>query len=126
MTKKQLQKQIEVLTERLVYLENMHAKIEEVDVHPLDYTPMSIKTRTYCGKIGSYYGRNLTAREVRNVISDPHPYTREHTASTRDIKDITFSELVKFVIDGTPIKRKYSKSTMYVSTYTPETLFQAT
>lgn len=120
MTKKEMRKQIADLTERLVKLENMHARIEEVDSLPWGYTPMAIQERAYCHKIGYYEDRSLTAREVQSVICDPHPQTRERTASTKKISDITFNELAKFVIDGTPINREYSKPTTYKSTYTPE------
>lgn len=122
MTKKEMRKQIADLTERLTKLENMHAKIEEVDNFPWGFTPMAIKERTYCHKIGSYDNRPLTAREVQSVICNPHPQTRERTVSTKNINNITLSELAKFVIDGIPIKRKYSKPTMYESTYTPDSV----
>ena len=122
MTKREMRKQIADLTERLTKLENMHARIEEVDNFPWEFTPMAIKERTYCHKIGSYDNRPLTAREVQSVICNPHPQTRERTASTKNINNITFNELAKFVIDGTPIQRKYSKPTMYESTYTPDSV----
>ena len=122
MTKREMRKQIADLTERLVKLENMHARIEEVDNFPWGFTPMAIKERTYCHKIGSYDNRSLTAREVQSVICNPHPQTRERTASTKNINNITFSELAKFVIDGTPIKRECSKSATYKSIYTPESI----
>lgn len=122
MTKREMRKQIADLTERLVKLENMHARIEEVDNFPWGFTPMAIKERTYCHKIGSYDNRPLTAREVQSVICNPHPQTRERTVSTKNINNITLSELAKFVIDGIPIKRKYSKPTMYESTYTPDSV----
>lgn len=120
MTKREMQKQIADLTERLTKLENMHARIEEVDTAPWMFTPMAIKERTYCHKIGSYDNRPLTAREVQSVICNPHPRTRERTASTKNINNITFNELAKFVIDGTPISREYSKPTTYKSIYTPK------
>jgi hypothetical protein len=120
MTKREMRKQIADLTERLVKLENMHAKIEEVDNFPWGFTPMAIKERTYCHKIGSYDNRDLTAREVQSVVCNPHPQTRERTASTKSINNITFSELAKFVIDGTPINREYFKPATYKSTYTPD------
>lgn len=122
MTKREMRKQIADLTERLTKLENMHARIEEVDNFPWGFTPMAIKERTYCHKIGSYDNRPLTAREVQSVICNPHPQTRERTVSTKNINNITLSELAKFVIDGIPIKRKYSKPTMYESTYTPDSV----
>lgn len=122
MTKKEMRKQIADLTERLTKLENMHARIEEVDNFPWGFTPMAIKERTYCHKLGYYDDRSLTAREVQSVICNPHPQIRERTVSTKNINNITLSELAKFVIDGIPIKRKYSKPTMYESTYTPDSV----
>ena len=120
MTKREMRKQIADLTERLVRLENMHARIVEVDDFPWGFTPMAIKERTYCHKMGYYDDRSLTAREVQNVICNPHPQTRERTASTKNINNITFNELAKFVIDGTHINREYSKPATYKSVYTPE------
>ena len=71
MTKREMRKQIADLTERLTKLENMHARIEEVDDFPWGFTPMAIKERTYCHKIGSYDNRPLTAREVQSIICNP-------------------------------------------------------
>ena len=122
MTKREMRKQIADLTERLIKLENMHASIEKIYETSWGYTPLSVRERMYCGMVGSYDGRDLTAREVQRVISNPHPQTRERTTSTKNINNITFSELAKFVIDGTPIKRECSKPTTYKSIYTPESI----
>ena len=42
MTEREMRKQIADLTERLVKLENMHARIEEVDDFPWGFTPMAM------------------------------------------------------------------------------------
>lgn len=121
-TKRELEKQIAELSERLTYLENMHARIEDEKPLSWSFSPLALRERAYCGKVGSYNNRKLTAREVHNVICDPHPFTRERTVSTKNINDITLSELAKFVLDGIPIKRKRSQPVTYESTYTPESV----
>jgi DNA-binding IclR family transcriptional regulator len=59
---------------------------------------------TYDGKEGSYCGRQLTAAELKARYE--HPLTKERTAWTRMISDVTHEELAQFVLDGTPIKRE--------------------
>ena len=112
-SKKQMQAQIEVLTKRLTYLENMHARIESKVDSPWFYTPLAERELVYDGKIGRYNGRDLTGREVREVLGCPHPQTREHTATTSKLDHITLQELARFVIDKVPITRKYQKSASY-------------
>jgi hypothetical protein len=122
MTKKEMRKQIEALTARLTYLENMHARLEKIDGFPWSYTPLAEREYVYEGMFGRYNRRDLTRNEIREVIGCPHPQIRECTASTKNISNITFNELAKFVIDGAPIKRECSKSVTYKSTYTPESV----
>ena len=121
-SKKQMQAQIEELTARLTYLENMHARLENVSEYPWSYTPLAVRELTYEGKIGRYNGRDLTRSEVRQVIGCPHPQTREHTATTSKIDHITFQELAKFVIDKVPIKRVYHKSDRYEVLHDPDSI----
>lgn len=126
MTKKQMQAQIEALTERLTYLENMHARIEQADDSMWIFSPMRKHELSYDNKIGRYHGidltRDLTREEVREVICNPHPYTREHTATTSKIDHITLQELAKFVIDKVPIRRVYHKSDRYEVTHDPNSI----
>ena len=122
MTKKQMQAQIEVLTARLTYLENMHARIESKVEFPWGYTPLAERELVYDGKIGRYNGRDLTGREVREVLCCPHPQTREHTATTSKLDHVTFQELAKFVIDKVPIKRVYHKSDRYEVLHDPDSI----
>ena len=122
-SKKQMQAQIEALTERLTYLENMHARLEDIDDYPWTrYTPSFFHDRVYEGKIGRYNGRNLTKSEVRGVICCPHPQTREHTAATSKLSNVTLQELAKFVIDKVPITRKYHKSASYEIIHDPDSI----
>ena len=114
MTKKQMQAQIEVLTARLTYLENMHARLEDTeDCFWIRYTPSFLHENAYEGKIGRYNGRDLTRSEVREVIGCPHPQTREYTATTSKLDHVTLQELAKFVLDKVPITRKYHKPVAY-------------
>lgn len=126
-SKREMQKQIEALTKRLTYLENMHAKIEEVDTDNSvwHFFPMRTHERSYNNKIGRYNDRDLTSGEVHEVICNPHPYTREHTAHTCKISNITLQELAKFVIDKTPIKRAYCKSDRYEVIYDPDSTIKS-
>ncbi len=122
MTKRKMQAQIEVLTKRLTYLENMHARLENVDELPWSYTPLAIRERAYEKKIGRYNGRDLTRNELREVIGCPHPQTREHTATTSKLDHVTLQELAKFVIDRVPITRKCHKSTSYEIEVAPDSI----
>lgn len=121
-SKKEMQKQIEMLTERLTYLENMHARLENANQFSWGCTPLTVRERAYEGKIGRYNGRDLTRNEVREVLSNPHPQTREHTATTSKINHITLQELAKFVIDKVPIKRVYHKSDRYEVLHDPDSI----
>jgi hypothetical protein len=121
-SKKQMQAQIEALTERLTYLENMHARLENVMEFPWGYTPLAERECVYEGKIGHYNGRGLTKSELRQVIGCPHPQTREHTATTSKLDHITLQELARFVIDKVPIKRVYHKSDRYEILHDPDSI----
>lgn len=125
-SKKQMQAQIEALTERLTYLENMHARLEDTDDCPwIRYTPSFLHENTYEGKIGRYKGRDLTRSEVREVVCCPHPRTREYTATTSKIDHVTLQELAKFVIDKVPIKRVYHKSDRYEVLHDPDSIIKS-
>ena len=122
MTKKEMQKQIEALTKRLTYLENMHARLEKVSGFPWGYSPLAEREYVYEGKIGRYNGRDLTRSEVREVIGCPHPQTREYTATTSKLDHVTLQELARFVIDRVPITRKCHKSASYEIEVTPDSI----
>lgn len=122
MTKRKMQAQIESLTARLTYLENMHARLENVSQFSWGYTPLAERELTYEGKIGRYNGRDLTRNEVREVIGCPHPQTREYTATTSKLDHITLQELAKFVIDKVPIKRVHYKSDRYEVLHDPDSI----
>lgn len=121
-SKRKMQAQIEALTKRLTYLENMHARLENVNKYPWGYTPLAEQERAYEGKIGRYNGRDLTRNELREVIGCPHPQTREHTATTSKLDHVTLQELAKFVIDKVPIKRVYHKSDRYEVLHDPDSI----
>lgn len=120
-SKKQMQAQIDALTERLTYLENMPAILEDTDDCPwIKYTPSFIYENSYNKKIGRYNGRDLTRSEVREVIGCPHPRTREYTATTSNLGHVTLQELARFVLDKVPITRKYDKPVSYEFEVAPD------
>ena len=122
MTKRKMQAQIDALTKRLTYLENMHARLEKVGGFPWGYSPFAEREYVYEGKIGRYNGRDLTRSEVREVIGCPHPQTREYTATTSKLDHVTLQELAKFVIDKVPIKRVHYKSDRYEVLHNPKSI----
>ena len=120
-SKRKMQKQIEALTARLTYLENMHARLEDIDDFPsVAFTASFLNENAYEGKIGRYNGRDLTRSEVREVIGCPHLQTREHTATTSKLDHVTLQELAKLVIDKVPIKRVHYRSDRYEVLHNPE------
>lgn len=122
MTKREMRKQIDALTKRLTYLENMHARLEKVGGFPWGYSPFAEREYAYEGKIGRYNDRDLTRSEVREVIGCPHPQTREYTATTSKLDHVTLQELARFVIDKVPIKRVYHKSDRYEVLHDPDSV----
>ena len=60
----------------------------------------------------SYNGRVLSASEEKRARSNPHPSIKTRV-STDKVQGITFEELAKFVIDGTPIVREEKKEVIY-------------
>lgn len=128
-TKKQLRKRIEQLEEQVRKLENMHATIRRADSwESFGMSRMAMKEYTYCGMEGSYAGRQLTNRELSNMIRHPQPtqvdYSRitnvpKKTVSTDRIPNVTFDELARFVLDGTPIERKTKEEVVYQTSYAP-------
>lgn len=129
MTKREMRKQIADLTERLVKLENMHAETRKADSwEGLVFTPAARREFVWCGMEGSYCGRQLTARELMDRYRHPQPaqvdYSRitnvpKNTANTDRIPRVTFDELARFVLDGTPIERKTREEVVYQTSYSP-------
>ena len=129
MTKREMRKQIADLTERLVKLENMHAETRKADSwESLRFTPAARREFVWCGMEGSYCGRQLTARELMDRYHHPQPaqvdYSRitnvpKNTANTDRIPRVTFDELARFVLDGTPIERKTREEVVYQTSYSP-------
>lgn len=129
MTKRKMQKQIADLTERLIKLENMHAETRKADSwEGLGFSPAARREFVWCGMEGSYCGRQLTARELSDRYRHPQPvqvdYSRitnvpKNTANTDRIPKVTFDELARFVLDGTPIERKRKEEVIYQTSYSP-------
>ena len=129
MTKREMRKQIADLTERLVKLENMHANVMlgrswecPFNVH------RGTLWETDDGRIGFYRDRQLTAREVQYQTRHPHPKQVDYrcltnvpkkTVDTDRIPKVSFDELARFVLDGTPIERKTKEEVIYQTSYSP-------
>lgn len=120
-SKKELMKRIEKLENRLLQLENMHAYIYSTNYYNNTRTLSTIPSEsyTYDGKEGSYYGRQLTADELKTRCE--HPMTKERCAWTKEVPNVTHEELARFVLDGTPIKRKHEDKVTYTTIYEPGT-----
>jgi hypothetical protein len=114
---RELEAKVEALTQRLTYLENMHAFFEHVNNSRWAFSPLARFEYTYHGMTGRYNDRDLTAHEVQEAMDNPHPYTRERTAQTNKIIDVTLQELAQYVIDKKPIKREHHKSDRYETVY---------
>ena len=129
MTKREMRKQIADLTERLTKLENMHAETRKADSwEGLGFTPATRREFVWFGMEGSYCGRQLTARVLSDRYRHPQPeqvdYSRitnvpKNTANTDRIPKVTFDELARFVLDGTPIERKRKEEVIYQTSYSP-------
>ena len=129
MTKREMQKQIADLTERLVKLENMHANVMlgRSWECPFDVRRGAL-WKTDDGRIGFYGDRQLTAREVQYQTRHPHPKQVDYrcltnvpktAVDTDRIPKVTFDELARFVLDGTPIERKTREEVVYQTSYSP-------
>lgn len=114
---RELEAKVEALTQRLTYLENMHANFKHADDSFWAFSPLAKLEYTYHDMAGRYGCRDLTAHEVQEAMNNPHPYTRERTAQTNKITDVTLQELAQYVIDKKPFKRKYYKSDRYETAY---------
>lgn len=129
MTKREMQKQIADLTERLVKLENMHANVmlgRSWECH-FDVRRGAL-WETDDGRIGFYRDRQLTAREVQYQTRHPHPKQVDYrcltnvpktTVDTDRIPKVSFEELARFVLDGTAIERKTKEEVVYQTSYSP-------
>ena len=124
-SKKELMKRIDELENRLLRLENMHARILPANSWQSTRSLKNLdpfEAYTYEGKEGSYCGRQLTAAELKARYE--HPLTKERTAWTRRVSGVTHEELAQYVLDGTPIKRNQAMPAAKIE-YTPtETKFQ--
>ena len=129
MTKREMQKQIADLTERLVKLENMHANVMlgRSWECPFDMRRGAL-WETDDGRIGFYRDRQLTAREVQYQTRHPHPKQVDYrcltnvpktTVDTDRVSKVTLAELARFVLDGTPIERKTKEEVVYQTSYSP-------
>lgn len=98
-SKKELLARIEKLEARLTYLENMHAIVHEATRKDWTYEHI------YRGKMACYNGRRLTKEEIKNLPD--HPKNTEPVKTwTERVSDVTFGELARYILDGTPIQRE--------------------
>lgn len=114
-SKKELEKRIIDLEAQVRRLENMHARVLPSGLFWENIEPFS--RYYYDGKRASYGGRDLTAEEIKTRWE--HPQIKEHGAWTKNVPDVTHEELARYVLDGTPIRRKQEGKVVYVSTLLP-------
>ena len=127
--RKKLLARIKELEDRLTDLENMHAR--EYDTSSWEKPCITIHRgldwQNDFGKVRVYRDRQLTYEEF---CEHPQPkqvdYKRitnvpSNTAHTERIGSITFEELARLVIDGTPIKRQEKVMSKRISEYTEDT-----
>ena len=109
------------LEQRILELENMHARIVPADSWQSTRfaAPDPFEEYVHDGKEGWYLGRHLTAAELKARYE--HPLTKERTAWTKRVPGVTHEELAQYVLDGTPITRKTDSKITYRTEYTPET-----
>lgn len=129
--RKELLARIEALEAQVRRLENMHATIipwEDWDV------PLSIsfgeEWEDRWRRVGYYNNRQLTGAEVELQPRHPQPQQVDYkritnvpssAVDTDRIPKVTFGELARLVIDGTPIKRQEEISAKRISEYTENT-----
>lgn len=134
--RKQLLARIEALEAQVKRLENMHANVvlgcsweRPFEVH------RGAAWETNDGRIGFYGDRQLTAREVQYQSRHPHPKQVDYrcltnvppaTVETDRISKVTFGELARLVIDGTPIRREEKITSKRISEYTEDTTTRIT
>lgn len=127
MTKKQMKEKIEKLEEQVRRLENMHATIRPTNSWER-VSLFSDKRYTWLGTEGTYCGRPLTWEELKVRYEHPQPKQVDHSritnvpkiaVSTDRIPNVTFAELARFVLDGTPIERKTKEEVVYQTSYAP-------
>ena len=129
--RKKLLKRIEMLEEQVRRLENMHA----TTIKPLSWETTrnfhsGLAWEDAYGRIGYYGDRQLTGRELTLLPRHPQPAQVDFrritnvpptAVSTDRISKVTFEELARLVVDGTPIKREEKISAKRISEYTEDT-----
>ena len=126
---------IDKLEEQVRRLENMHAGIRIVGNTELPgFTQYGLRWE-FNKKIGYYYGRQLTAREIERQSYHPQPKQVDYkclynvpasTADTDRISKVTLEELARLVIDGTPIRREEEVQAKRISEYTEDNTTRTT
>jgi hypothetical protein len=125
-SKKQLEERIKRLEEQVRRLENMHATIRPTN----SWETISLFSNKYSWKgiQGTYGSRPLTWEELKDRHEHPQPkqvdYSRitnvpKNVVNTDRISRVTFDELARFVLDGTPIERKTKEEVVYQTSYSP-------
>ena len=116
----ELKKQVNELIERVYDLENMHAKKTKVCHYP-SWQPNGVGSLIIPFETGfKYRNRILTQKEISDVSIHPHPTLSMDTVNTNKIKNITFNELAKYVLDGSPIIREEKKEIVYKNEMTTD------
>ena len=129
--RKKLLARIETLEAQVRHLENMHAIILPRDnwERPF-YIHLGRDWEDKHKRVGYYNGRQLTGAEVEFQPHHPQPKQVDYkritnvptsAADTDRIPKVTFGELARLVIDGTPIMRQEKISAKRISEYTEDT-----
>ena len=126
--RKKLLERIEALEAQVRRLENMHATILHRNSWELpDCVDVSNADAT--GRLGYYNSRQLTRAEVELQPHHPQPeqvdYRRitnipSFAVDTDRILKVSFKELARLVIDGTPIRREEKVLSKRISEYTED------
>lgn len=127
--RKKLLARIEALETQVKRLENMHANVTLVRSWESPFgVHRGAAWETADGRIGFYGDRQLTGREVQYQTRHPQPRQVDYrcltnvpkkTVDTDRIPRVSFEELARFVLDGTPIERKTKEEVVYQTSYAP-------
>ena len=129
--RKKLLARIEALEAQVRRLENMHATIRRGYCWEMpSFIQFGKDWEDNYKRVGYYNNRQLTGAEVELQPFHPQPKQIDYrcltnvpatTVNTDRISKVTFEELARLVIDGTPIKREEKIPAKRISEYTEDT-----
>lgn len=139
LTKKKLLERIEALEKRVLYLENMHARVHPMKSWEICYDLKNgPEWKDINGDLALYGTRQLKGAEISTAKSHPLPRAVPYRlitdapkscANTQTIGKVSFEEVAQLVIDKKPIERtgtykgkmgiKYDRASVVESVETP-------